>query len=325
MQNVQTLEQVKEQTRRDRDLESDEALKMYEELGLFSHRSASLPKTWMLTHTIRDKKAEFKINGKFVIIDPFKKVIEFENETYPLDQKLVSLLKGEDISGFPTDTLKYYYDLMSNVGASKRSRRFRDLEQRLHSPHSVTSSSRREFDDETSIAPTKSDSDDAGTLTPDEERVSALLADYQKEQEELQRQLDYFKWSFDKNYIANKSIKDPHERYNSALQQTTGYLGYNLKIDDEQVKKIRSMFLIKHPFETYEPSKSVPTVYKGKGFKEIVFLSDNPYELFERLKIIIAANKEGHNNVFNEKHAILMRLLEKKFISREQYKLLARK
>lgn len=76
---------------------------------------------------------------------------------------------------------------------------------------------------------------------------------------------------------------------------------------------------------TSTPPRSVPSTYGGKGFKEIVFLSDNPHELFERLKIIIAAKEQGHNNVFNEKHAILKRLLQKKFISKEQYKLLARK
>ena len=56
----------------------------------------------------------------------------------------------------------------------------------------------------------------------------------------------------------------------------------------------------------------------GSGL--ITFLPDNPSELFDRLHILIAARKEGHNSSENEIHAILKRLLEKNLITSEQYK-----
>lgn len=131
---------------------------------------------------------------------------------------------------------------MTNVGASKRSRRFRELEQRLASgtPRSI----RRE----TNIAPTKAESD-----TDPEERVSSFLEESLKEQEIQQEQkdhLEFFKWSFDENYIKDKRVTDPKERYNAALRQTTSYLGYNFHINKDQVRKLRSFFLTKYPFAT---------------------------------------------------------------------------
>ena len=60
----------------------------------------------------------------------------------------------------------------------------------------------------------------------------------------------------------------------------------------------------------------------GKGFKAetTVFLPDDPQELLNRLNILISAIKEGHNSSFNEIHAILKRLLEKKILNEEDYK-----
>ena len=59
-------------------------------------------------------------------------------------------------------------------------------------------------------------------------------------------------------------------------------------------------------------------IYKGKGL-EVITISEDPKELWDRLKILTAASKEGHNNL-NEKSAILDKLLQLKEITTEQYK-----
>ena len=55
----------------------------------------------------------------------------------------------------------------------------------------------------------------------------------------------------------------------------------------------------------------------GEGFS---LLPDNVQELQARLEKLIAAAKEGHNNVFNEGMAILKRLLEAKAITLTDFK-----
>ena len=59
----------------------------------------------------------------------------------------------------------------------------------------------------------------------------------------------------------------------------------------------------------------------GEGFS---FLPDNVQELQARLEKLIAAAKEGHNNVFNEGMAILKRLLEAKAITLTDFKALSK-
>ena len=59
----------------------------------------------------------------------------------------------------------------------------------------------------------------------------------------------------------------------------------------------------------------------GEGFS---FLPDNVQELQARLEKLIAAAKEGHNNVFNEGMAILKRLLEAKAITLTDFKMLSK-
>ena len=59
----------------------------------------------------------------------------------------------------------------------------------------------------------------------------------------------------------------------------------------------------------------------GEGFS---FLPDNVKELQGRLKKLIAAAKEGHNNVSNEGMAILKRLLEAKAITLSDFKTLSK-
>ena len=64
--------------------------------------------------------------------------------------------------------------------------------------------------------------------------------------------------------------------------------------------------------------RRISKIYKGKGLK-VITISKDPKELWDRLKIITAASKEGHNNL-NEKSAILDKLLQLKEITTEQYK-----
>jgi len=52
----------------------------------------------------------------------------------------------------------------------------------------------------------------------------------------------------------------------------------------------------------------------------IVILPSDPRKLQERLQVLIAAKKEGHNNVFNETNEILKLLLDKKIITTLDYK-----
>ena len=59
----------------------------------------------------------------------------------------------------------------------------------------------------------------------------------------------------------------------------------------------------------------------GEGFS---FLPDNVQELQAKLEKLIAAAKEGHNNVFNEGMAILKRLLEVKAITLTDFKALSK-
>ena len=61
---------------------------------------------------------------------------------------------------------------------------------------------------------------------------------------------------------------------------------------------------------------------KLKGFKGsgVITISENPKESRERLDILVAASKEGHNNNLEEKSAILDKLLQLKEITNKQYK-----
>ena len=56
---------------------------------------------------------------------------------------------------------------------------------------------------------------------------------------------------------------------------------------------------------------------EGEG---LTFLPDDPQELLNRLTIITEAMKQGHQSNYNEIHAILKRLLEKRIIDKSYYK-----
>ena len=55
----------------------------------------------------------------------------------------------------------------------------------------------------------------------------------------------------------------------------------------------------------------------GRG---IITISENPKDLWERLEVLQAASKEGHNNSIEEKTAILTKLLKLNQITHEDYK-----
>ena len=63
---------------------------------------------------------------------------------------------------------------------------------------------------------------------------------------------------------------------------------------------------------------------KGEGLSTI-FLPESIPKLFSRLNILLTARSEGLNSKesFNEIHAILKRLFEKKAITKKDYKFLA--
>ena len=65
--------------------------------------------------------------------------------------------------------------------------------------------------------------------------------------------------------------------------------------------------------------QKINSLYKGKAL-EVITISENPKELWDRLRILIAASKEGHNNTLNEKTAILDKLLQLGEITKEHYK-----
>ena len=65
--------------------------------------------------------------------------------------------------------------------------------------------------------------------------------------------------------------------------------------------------------------QKINSLYKGEALK-VITISENPKELWDRLKILIAASKEGHSNTLNEKTAILDKLLQLGEITKEHYK-----
>ena len=70
-----------------------------------------------------------------------------------------------------------------------------------------------------------------------------------------------------------------------------------------------------------ELKKKITKLYRGNTL-QVITVSKNPEELWDRLKVLIAASIEGHNNNLDEKSAILDKLLQLKEITTEQYKTL---
>lgn len=54
--------------------------------------------------------------------------------------------------------------------------------------------------------------------------------------------------------------------------------------------------------------------------KEVVIIPDNKGDLLERLRVLVAAKHAGHSNVDDERRAILQRLLEKQWITSNDYR-----
>ena len=58
----------------------------------------------------------------------------------------------------------------------------------------------------------------------------------------------------------------------------------------------------------------------GRGLTKTIIIPDNKEDLLDRLRIIISAKHTGHSDVEDEKHAMLERLLKKKYITPVDYK-----
>ena len=73
-------------------------------------------------------------------------------------------------------------------------------------------------------------------------------------------------------------------------------------------------------------SESRDMLETGEGLNsDIIFLPDNPCELFYQLSKLLAAKKAGHNNTYNQVNAICKRLMELKLISNEKYRNILKK
>ena len=62
---------------------------------------------------------------------------------------------------------------------------------------------------------------------------------------------------------------------------------------------------------------------EGEGINEdknIIFLSNNPCELFYQLSKLLSAKKAGHNNIYNQVNAICKRLMELDLMTSEKYR-----
>ena len=57
----------------------------------------------------------------------------------------------------------------------------------------------------------------------------------------------------------------------------------------------------------------------------LIFLPENPCELFYQLSKLLVAKKAGHSNTYNQVNAICKRLMELKLLTSEKYKNVSRK
>ena len=69
-------------------------------------------------------------------------------------------------------------------------------------------------------------------------------------------------------------------------------------------------------------SKRLMDRLKTKFGGQVITISENPKDLWGRLEVLIAAEREGHNNNMEEKSAILDKLLQLGEITKKQYQLL---
>ena len=93
------------------------------------------------------------------------------------------------------------------------------------------------------------------------------------------------------------------------------------EITQELVDLIKGKPLRDYSREMLDEYRHLSGTPVGEGFS---FLPNNVQELQARLEKLIAAAKEGHNNVFNEGMAILKRLLEVKAITLTDFKALSK-
>ena len=332
LQDVKALEEVKEAVKAE-NLPVETILKKYENLGLLDHREGNLPEAWILKRKFKDELPIFEINKNPVVIDIDQNTIrlEYHKQEYPLNDEMIGLLMGRDINRVSSEeTLRSYFDLMNTAKVPQNHKRFRMLVNKLSPGASLPTS--RMPTDLTSTAPTTRTSKKGHRA--DSSRDTTLPTEREEEMKELEEAddfneaLNYFLWSFIKDYNQTNIRSSHTDRFQAAYARAAFFFKRNSmfseSIRDHVLEHFQQFFkpddFTEEDMKKYYPSPKYGT---GLGTSIVKFLPDDPYELFERLKILIAAKKEGHNKVFNEKHAILKRLLEKKFITKEQYKLLA--
>ena len=63
------------------------------------------------------------------------------------------------------------------------------------------------------------------------------------------------------------------------------------------------------------------TPQQGQGLgKKVITIPEKTKDLLDRMQVLISAKKQGHNNTFDELSAILSKLLDKKVITKNEYK-----
>ncbi|ESO88829.1 hypothetical protein LOTGIDRAFT_165248 [Lottia gigantea] len=145
----------------------------------------------------------------------------------------------------------------------------------------------------------------------------------------LKRNREYIKA---KNKI--KTQVENNRLQHLALTENLQTLFQPILKSQEDFKKILAIEPLPHkdPLNEYGGIKTIryfsnPDLDLPKRFSPIVddegitFLSDNNEELVNRLRVILAAMKEGHRSdrQYNEVNGILKRLLEKKSITKKDY------
>ena len=106
------------------------------------------------------------------------------------------------------------------------------------------------------------------------------------------------------------------------------YQGHYEKLVGVRNPRELSIFEVPDAFLSLSNDPELQSLYQkmhhGQGLeekeKETIIIPDNKADLLERLHVLFAAKDAGHNNVEDEKKAILERLLDKKHITPEDYK-----
>ena len=283
---------------REEESEYDQLKRIVNELGIFKKPMSKLnatarvdfrhdPTTGEITATINELHP-VKIDK----MDLIYKKLYIQDKVFPFNKNVIDLMRGdEELENKTLKELVVYASILETANTDKKGR--------LTKVHDMIHK-KEDYPDVTSESP------------PASEATSA-----------------------DKDFINNAHIFK-----NQILQERQKYLNKGVpesQVTYQAIKDAKQYFMNQHQHpvsseyldQLYQYIIDKNLFYQGQGLDDkdtlIKFLSDDPVELLERLEILISAKTEGHNNVFNEIHAILKRLLDKKVITKKQYKSLANK